>query len=141
MCEKPPLHTLVHIDWGRSTNPHVQDRLQQSCRHLSRPLPSRRVSSCPAKMQGCPAVIRPASRDALAPKSGATAKAGRPTKEAPHPASGVREHSFSWRLCAPLGRASIPTQRPMGLITSRAKSLGPLRYVIARLGWVAHGTR
>ena len=43
---------------------------------------------------GCPAVIRSVSRSALAPKSGAsTAKASQATRDAPHPASGAREHS------------------------------------------------
>ena len=43
---------------------------------------------------GCPAVIRSVSRSALAPKSGAsTAKASQAARDAPHPASGAREHS------------------------------------------------
>ena len=45
------------------------------------------------QMQDCPTVMRPASRNVLAPRSSAVAKTSRSARGAPHPASGVKEHN------------------------------------------------
>ena len=45
------------------------------------------------QMQDCPTVMRPASRNVLAPRSNAVAKTSRTARRAPHPANGVKEHN------------------------------------------------
>ena len=57
------------------------------------------------QLQGCPAVIRPASGNALASRSGAWPKLAKATCSAPHQATGAREPS-----CVP-GGSELPWVR------------------------------
>ena len=55
------------------------------------------------QMQDCPTVMRPASRNVLAPRSSAVAKTSRTARRAPHPASGVKEHNCLLEALCSLG--------------------------------------